>query len=201
MLFITWTDSNGITDAIDVDCMVTLKWKAPAEVTEHRVEQGAAISDNSRAGNDSLTLDCRVTNSPIFDASFGTDSATRSLQTVDIGGGAKVSAYQWSAALNRSQRTHAQIIALRDAGTLLTITTNSFSADSCLIELYEVTQTARTGKILSFTLDVKRIRVATTQTVATQPVQRRGQNQQNRGNQPAQETETSPLDVTFFNGQ
>jgi len=188
MLEISWTPQGGQEQVIDFDCLVSETHEGSAQVSDHVVEQGAAISDHVRPQNDSVTLEAVVSNHPLEVPSFGMDGATGSTRasTVSIGGQtSSVSTMQWSQAFDRRKAVDDQLRALKDAGQVVTVTTGTRVIENCVIERYRVERDADWGNSLHLNLDLRRIRIATTQRVRVPaPRQRRGQRQRNRGGQP-----------------
>jgi hypothetical protein len=192
---IEWTTTGGITQIIDFDCAESEQFESPAEITEHAVESGAAITDFVRPGNDTFTVEAWASNTPIVVKTFGLDGAVGATQpaSLDVGNGKTVSAgvFQHSQPFDRVAAVDAQLVALRDAGQLLTVRTSLRETPNSVIESYKVTRDAKTGNVLAVSIDFRKIRIATTQTVqVTDPAQRRGQQTQNRGNQPAADAGT-----------
>jgi hypothetical protein len=100
--------------------------------------------------------------------------------------------FQHSQEFNRARAIDEQLRALRDAGQLLTVRTGFREITSVVIQAYKVTREAETGNTLALSLELRRIRIASSLLVqVTDPVQRRGQRTQNRGNQPTQQPPSS----------
>lgn len=186
---ISWTDDSGTSSTIDFDAELQSSFESPAEVTEHPVESGAAITDHVRPGNDRFTVEAWASNTPIVSRTFGLDGATLATQSLDLGNGQSAQVFQASQQFDRARAIDAQLVALRDAAQLLTVTTHLRETDNCVIESYKVTIDADSGNCLAVSIDFRRIRIATTErtTVAATARTRSQQRNRNRGNQPAQE--------------
>lgn len=195
MLTLEATGSDGTVVAIEFDVSEREGYEAPAEITEHAVEQGAAVTDNVRPGNDTLTLEAFVSNTPIVVPGTQMDGAsavtTRS-GVVRVGNtNVPVTALQWSQQFDRVRGVDTLLRAWRDAGQLLTVTTSLRTLENYVIERYRLDRDAENGDGLPVVLDLKRVRLVTTQRVpVTAPRHRRGQHQQQRGAQPGRTTDT-----------
>lgn len=190
MVQLEWTDETNELQLLEFDAVPREGFEAPAEITEHAVEQGAAISDHVRAGSDTVSLEAVVTNTPILVPGTAMDGASGGTQpaTLQLGGGrtATVRVLQWTQAFDRVRRVDEILRGLRDRGVLLTVRTDVRELSDVVIQRYKVDRDANTGNVLAFNLDLKKIRIATSERVAVQaPAQRRGRRSQNRGPQPA----------------
>jgi hypothetical protein len=181
--------------SLDIDACMSIKYESPAEISDHAVESGAAISDHVRPGNDTFSVELVVSNTPTGDVSFGTDGATFSPQSVSLGG-SNATTWQASSRFDRVARADEQFMSFRDNATLLTVQTSLRTAENVVVQNYTVTRDVETGNILMASVDFRKLRIVSTQRTtlpATRPVQRRGQQNQNRGNQPAQQAPSSLL--------
>jgi len=191
VLTLEWTDGSGGPQSIDFDASERETYEGAAEVTEHVVEEGAAIADHVRAGNETATFEAWVSNTPITVPSTQMDGTTGSLRALEVRVGTQsfsAVTLQFGGAFDRVRAVDALLRALKDAGQRLTVVSGFRTIESCVIERYHVDRDAESGTALHLSLDVKKVRVVTTQTVCVPPVpaRRRGQRQQNRGAQPTQ---------------
>lgn len=185
-----WTPDGGAEQIIDFDAELQASFESPAEITEHPVESGAAITDHVRPGNDRFTVEGWASNTPIVSKSFGLDGASLATQSVEIGPGQSANLFTSSQQFDRVRAIDQQLVALRDAAQLLTVVTNLRETDNCVIENYKVTVDSETANVLAVSIDFRRIRIATTErtNISTSVARTRSQQRtRNRGNQPAQE--------------
>jgi hypothetical protein len=196
MLEISWEPEDGTPTTIDFDCSVTERYEGAADVTEFPVERGANVTDHVRAQNESVTLEAIVTNTPVVVPTFGMEGATGSPQPLrlDVAGQTlQATTLQFSQAFDRVRAVDEALRALRDVGQVLTVRTGVREIADCVIARYQVERDAEKGNALHLTLELRRLRIVTTQRVQVeQPALRSGHRSQNRGSQPA--TEPSPED-------
>lgn len=190
MLTLEWLDeTQGLTNAIDFDAVVKESYELPVDVTDHAVEAGAAISDHARAGNETISLEAWVTNTPVVVPGFGLDGASGSTRpaTLTINGrDVTTSVLQFSAAFDRRRTMDALLRALAEAGQLLTVRTTYRDIANVVIARYKVERDKDSANALAINLDLRRVTIVQTQTAAVRATrQRRGQRRQNRGGQPA----------------
>lgn len=183
-------DDGGATVALEIDVATSEGFEATAEVTEHPVETGSAITDHVRPNNAMITLEGLITNTPVVVPRSQLAGRTRSAQTVDLrigGETVRVSLQEWSAPLDRVRECDALLAALVAAGTPVRLTASlRGTTDALVITRYKVDRTADTGKALPVTLELKRLRVVNTSRVAV-PALRRVPPVEPRGEQPAVE--------------
>ncbi|HSN26760.1 MAG TPA: hypothetical protein VLT45_10755, partial [Kofleriaceae bacterium] len=202
MLEIEWTDSGGTTTVIDWDVATSEHFEGTAEVTDHAVEDGASVSDHVIPANATVTVECVASNHPIVTRTFGMNGATMSTQpaSVSIGGNrtASVSVFQGSQQFDRVRAIDEQMETLRLAGQRLTIRTSLREVTPVVLTSFDVTREDSEGNILNATCTFRKVRVARTQRVpVTRPQHRRGQQTQNRGNQPATTPPAPPDSVSW----
>ncbi len=189
-LSIRWSDDGSdIERSIDIDCSINEGYEIAAEVTEHAVETGANISDHVRAKNETVTLEAFISNTPIETPQFGMDGATGAVAAASIVVGGRTinpSTFQFSQPFNRAVACDTQLRGLVKAGKRVTVFTGVRIIADCVITRYRWDRNAENGNDLALTLELTRIRTATTRTVAA-PAQRRARVEQNRGSQPAVE--------------
>lgn len=182
---IEWTTSGGVLEAIDFDATPRESYEGAAEVTEHAVERGASVSDHVRVQGGRVSLEAMVSNHPIDTPKFGMDGVTGG-----IGAGAGGSTFQWSGAFDRVARVDAALAALVAAGQVVRVVTGLRTIDDLVLERYKVEREAATGNSLPVTLDLRQVRIASSERVEVpDPAQRRGRRSQNRGVVPAVPTD------------
>ncbi len=203
MLLIKWSENNGPEQTLDFDCSVNEGYESAAEVTEHAVERGANVTDHVRPKNDTISLECVITNTPLDNPTFGLDGATGSVGSHSLEvGGKKFNAQTWgfSQAFDRVARADTQLRALKSAGQVLTVIAHGShparivrTISDAVITRYKWDRAAESGNSLMITLELSRIRIATTQRVDAVPRRRSGRQQQARGTQPAVQEDRSVL--------
>lgn len=194
MLEIEWTPEGGQTQTIDFDASVEEVYEGAAEVTEHAVESGANISDHVRPENETLSIEAMVTNTPVIPRTFGMDGATGETQSASLGGSAGgVSVLQFSQTFDRVRAVDDALRQLKDDGQVLTVRTTFREITDVVLTRYKVTRNVDFSHALNLNLDLKRVRIATTERVAVRPPRPHTHNharQANRGSQPGtQETD------------
>lgn len=198
MLTIVW--NNG---AIEADVSINEGYELGAEVTEHPVERGSAISDHVRPNNSTVMLEGWISNSPIEVPGTQMDGVTGSMRTVDMLGpdgqkAGSAKALQFDGPFDRVRRVNEQIQALINTSTLVEIHTGLETIADVAITRFKVDRNAETGNALPFVLECKRLRIVeTTVERVPAPVERRGQRPRQRGNQPAT---TPQLESTAYQG-
>ncbi len=166
---------------------MTEGYEVAADVTEHAVETGSNISDHVRAKNRTFTLTAFISNTPIETPTFGMDGATGSIAAASVTVGGKTfsaSTFQFSQSFDRVKAVDLALIDLVESGQRVTIVTSVRKTDNCAITRYRWDRNVENGNDLDLTLEITRLRTATTRQVAA-PAQRRGHAQTNRGAQPA----------------
>lgn len=155
-------DSGG-TSPITVDASIKEDHNAEIEVTDHAVEQGAAITDHARPKPVELSIEGMVTNTPISRGQIrNVTSAMGTVQTTST------SSYA-AGAPGFAEAAYAALRALRDTPKLVTITTGLRKYDNMLMTSLNVPRDAKSGEALNFTVKFKEVRlvVNTTTVVAT----------------------------------
>lgn len=159
--------------AIEIDCIVSEQHAGEVEITEHPVEDGSAIADHARPKAMMLTLEGIVTNTPITP-----EQAQRAGLDGVVGHAA-----------GRYQTVWQQMMALKDAATLLTIVTNLCTYDNMVIQSLTAPRDRTTGDALRFTMQLKQIRIVKNKTavvvVAAEP---KAHAKKKIGKQPTKET-------------
>jgi hypothetical protein len=185
---IEWTDATGATLTVELDATPTQSWESPAEVTEHPVETGSAISDHVRPGNDTITIEGVITNSPVLVPSTQMQGATRAPGTLALPGGDRVSVARWSGPFDRVTECRVLLRALVKAGLPATLTTGRRDGlrfdDNLALIRFRVDRDATTGDSINVSLDFRQLRIVSTARAAV-PAIRRMQVPANRGTAPA----------------
>jgi len=178
-----WTDSSGAAQALEIDATPTRSWEDVAEITEHPVETGAAVSDHVRPQNGTVTLDCLVSDTPLFTPRSFVGGAAPVTAPVQLPSGAAVTVQRWSAPVERTRLVDAALLDVVSNGLLVTLSTDLRRIDSLAVRRYAPEESADNGRALRFTLELKRVRIVSTRR-APVPAVRRAQVQLERGAQP-----------------
>lgn len=184
---IEWTDETGALGAIEVDATKSRGWELPAEVTEHPVETGAAITDHVRPLNGTITLEGVITNSPLVIPATQAVGVALSPYNATLPGAerARATVVGLTTRLDRRRVCDRLLAALVGSGTMVSLTTSLRTATDLAITRYKVDESSETGDALAFVLELKQLRFATV-TRAAVPAVRRLQVPQQRGTQQAE---------------
>ncbi len=184
-LTLEWQHDDGTLERVTFDASVRESYESSGEATEHAVERGAAVSDHVKPNADSLTVEGVVTNTPILAPGNQADGVTGDVRGLSIAAGNRTvtaNVLQFSSTFDRVRTVDALLRTLREAGTLVKVYTGLRVLEDVLIVRYTPERSAENGNALHFTLDLKRLRIATTQRVAAP---RRVRRREQRGPQPA----------------
>lgn len=121
-----------------VDVVNRLDHTRDSEVTEHPVEQGAAVTDHCRTKSDQIVIDGLVTDYPLG----GTPQP------------------------GRANDTYAQLGRLQDAGTLITATSATETYENVVVRNLRKSDDSKTEGAVRFSFTLHKIRIVQTQTVA-----------------------------------
>lgn len=182
-----WVDEGGATVALEIDVTPTEGYESSAETTEHPVETGSAIADHVKPGNDTLTLEGVISNTPVRVPTTHTRGLTRQAGNLDLTVGretVRVQVQQWSGTLERVRDCDGVLAGLVASGTALRLTTGLRTVENLVLIRYRVDRTAEVGNALAVSLDLKRIRVVATSRVSV-PAVPRARVPQSRGAVPA----------------
>lgn len=156
-------------DTLLVDASIKEDHDAEVEVTDHAVEQGAAITDHARPKPVELTIEGLVSNTPISisqqsqsASSVGSSSAPSSygIYTMMPAGTTSGTA----GARGFAEAAYTMLRDLRDNPRLITIVTGLRKYTNMLLTSLKVPREAKTGEALNFTAKFKEVRLATTTT-------------------------------------
>lgn len=185
-LTLEWTDETGTLQVLDFDAVEREGHEESAELSEHAVETGAAIGDHVRPGNGSVTLTAWVSDTPLEQPRYGMQGAQLAATSVALPGG---QAAQVMTATGRIERVRRVDEALRDllaTGQVLTARPTWRAAiGPCVLTRYAAERTAETGAALPATLELKRVRLASTDRAPVPRVRRAQRQREARGAQPA----------------
>jgi len=197
---IEWTDAAGNTLSVELDATPTQSWESSAEVTEHPVETGSAITDHVKPSNDTITVEGVITNTPVIVPTTQMQGATRSPGTLDLPGVGKVSVQRWSGPFDRVAECREMLRSLVKAGLPAVLTTGPrdalrFDTELVLVR-FRVDRDATTGGSINVSLDFKQLRVVSTARVAV-PAVRAMRVPPRRGVQPPAPAATGAYNAVF----
>ena len=179
---LTWTDAAGAEVVLTFDGTKSQVYEHPAEVTEHPVEQGPAVTDHIRPGNPTAIIEGLITNAPVAIPATQAPGVLLATQVVTLATGAKVSLQRWSSAFDRVKACDELLRGLMDTATLVRLTTSLRSTDGLAITRCKV-ERPDSGDAIAVTLEMKRVRVVSTSR-APVPAVRRAQVATQRAAQP-----------------
>lgn len=184
---LSWDDDpavNVTAGALEIDATSILGFEETAEITEHPVETGTAVADHIRPLNGTISLEGVITNSPIILPATQMNGVTLAPAAVPLPGGGSVTAQKFSAPFDRVRACDEVLAGLIRAGARVTVTTGFRITESLGIARYKAEKNGETGDSVKITLELKRVRIATTAR-APVPAVRRAQVTLERGAQPA----------------
>lgn len=186
LTLLEWTDAGGAPGAIELDATKTRGWEVAAEVTEHPVEVGSAITDHIRPSNGTITLEAVIANSPLVLPSTQTRGVQLRPYNAELPGTReRVTVVQLTGRLDRRRVCDALLAGLVRDGTPVSLTTSLRTAADLAITRYKVDEGPESGDSLVLTLELKQLRFATVARAAV-PAVRRLQVPAQRGTQAAQ---------------
>lgn len=182
---LTWEAAGAVpAGALELDAASLLGFESTAEVTEHPVETGAAIADHIRPLNGTFSVEGVVTNHPIILPATQMNGVTLAPGTVTLPDGSRATVQRWSAAFDRVRACDEVLRGLVEGGVRVTLTTALRTVDSLAVARYRAERNGETGESIKVTLELRKVRLATTAR-APVPAVRRAQVRLERGAQPA----------------
>lgn len=186
-LLISWDDDAApglAAGAVELDAVSLIGFESAAEVTEHPVETGASVGDHVRPTNGTVTMEGVITDAPIALPTTQAPGVSVASGTVSLPGGGTAVSSRFSGTINRMRLCDETLRGLVESGALVSVTSGLRTADSLAITRYRPERNADTGNSMKVTMELKRVRIATTAR-APVPAVRRAQVQLDRGSQPA----------------
>lgn len=175
------------------ECIISTGLEKSSVVTEHPVEEGANIVDHMRPEADRISLEVKISNDPIdYDDPDGV--ATQyggSVQTVNLDdgqnrqlSGLKAQLLTFPSGFNVLADTQAKLDQLRLAGTRFDVAMPSGYFANMVVEKVSEKRVAASGSGGDLSIALKKVRVATSQTVASpKPKEPRAQLKVDKGQQ------------------
>lgn len=178
-----WADAAGAPWVLEIDATPSRSWEDVAEITEHPVESGPAVSDHVRPQNGVVTMECVVSDTPLFVPSSFVGGAAPVTEPLQLPTQGAATVQRWSAPVERVRLVDAALLAVVQGGTLVTLSTDLRRITDLAVRRYAPAESPDTGRSLRFTLELKRVRVVSTRR-APVPAVRRAQVRLERGAQP-----------------
>jgi hypothetical protein len=179
---LTFVDTDGTSKMLDVDAVTREGSTSVAEITENPIESGAVVTDHIRVKPDTLTLEFKITNTPIRQPQSHMNGVTSSVGQSANG---NASVLTWSGAFNRVVAVEADLLRIQAAGLLWTITSDIRVYSNFLLEQIQANKDDSTGDSADFILSFKLARFVDTR-VTNIPQLRRVRPQIPAGQQPTQ---------------
>ncbi len=146
-----WT---GDLSVLSLDAAITEVHRGENQVTEHPVEQGSDVTDNSRPKPDELKIEGFISGVPVGNASDPNDPFFQGGQTyAPYAGG-------------RAKAAFDLLRTLRLNSTIFDVVTDLHDYPNMTIAALEFPRDAMTGDSLKFSATLKAIRIVSSQTVA-----------------------------------
>lgn len=152
-------------DSLTLDASFSETHSADIEVTEHPVESGVNITDHARPKPDKLKIEGFFSNDALPDS-----SAPLVEQSAQLGDGSSISYLSRSSTqADRSGEAYAGLLAIRDAGKLITIVTALRTYENMLMTSLEVPRDPKSGQALRFSAQFTEVKLVTNETAAFTP--------------------------------
>jgi len=182
---LTWEASGAVpAGAVEIDASSLLGFEATAEVTEHPVESGPAVADHIRPMNGTVSVEGVITNHPVTLPATQMNGVTLAPGTVTLPDGSRATVQRFSADFDRVRACDEVFQSLVEGGVRVALSTALRTADSLAVSRYRAERNGETGESVKVTLELKKVRLATTAR-APVPAVRRAQVRLDRGAQPA----------------
>jgi hypothetical protein len=171
-------------DDLPLDATISVSFAGDVDATEHPVEEGAAIIDHARPKAETVTIEGVISNTPI-----SSDQQTRRIES---------QGFLFEAASGdeapRGQPGYAEdafvrLRALKDAGRLVSIVTQTATYENMLLTSLRETKNAQSGDAFRFSATFKRVRLVRNQTRTVTIPSARGK--KNLGKQNLTTTDTA----------
>lgn len=149
-----------VTDSITITmhAVVLETHQLSNTVTDHPVEEGFNASDHSRPDPDRVTMDCRISNTPLSSGQ-ATEAVRSGAFTFQTTTAAADAAGNIGAVDGYAQKCWTDLRKLRDDGTIVKVVTTMGDYDSMAIESISLPRSAKYYDAISFTINFKRVRI------------------------------------------
>jgi hypothetical protein len=139
---------------ITLDAVISSTITHQIDVTDHEVERGANIADHARIKPRTLSLQCLISNTPTPG-----QQANRVIKLVGVDFRSNVSGDQATKSPGYARAAYDELLRLRAASEIVSVVTDLDRFESMLITNISIPRDARTGDALSFTVELKEIRL------------------------------------------
>jgi len=146
------------TTTITMHAVVSEQHTLTNTITDHPVETGFNASDHSRPNPDLVTMDCRISNTPLSSGQ-ATEAVKAGAFTIQTTTAAAQAAGAIGATDGYAQGEWAKLRSLRDTGAIVTVATTMGDYDSMAIESLSLPRSAKNYDAIAFSISFKRIRV------------------------------------------
>lgn len=178
---------NAIIDTLVLDASVKEEHVGEVEVTDHPVEQGAAVSDHARPKPEELTIEGVVSNTPL--------NFIQARRSVTSEGFTWTTSAQINAVRGtpgNAEAAYVTLRAMRDVPKLLTIITALRSYDNMVMTSLKIPRDKETGDVLKFEAKFKQVRIVTNAVTVVATKVNKAKPQVKKGGQTTS-TSTNPI--------
>lgn len=187
---ISFTDDAGGLSTVLLDAVPQETHSGSAQVTQHPVERGAAITDHVRADPETLTISAVVSDHPLRNTDLSVEqqsiAAVQGIGAAAIGGGYVE---------GRAARTYAQLLSLKDVGALCSVTTSVRHYEDMVLTDLQRTREAAGGTSLRFSATFRRVRLVESQIVQMSTGGKREAPKTTGGQQPMRPADATTEDL------
>lgn len=180
-------DSGATSDQtgeLMLDASVNENHQQGAEVTKHRVEVGADVTDHVRPLPPKITIEGVVSNAPLGiprTYNNGVSGGVRQVESVINGQRIAYSVFQFDSPIERVREVYGDLGIAIQGGAVFVITTTLATYETMVCTSFAAQRNAEKGNVLYFTAEFERIIFVQTRTVDALP------SRQHRGVKGAQQ--------------
>jgi hypothetical protein len=202
---VTYDDSGegtlGITEHIlEFDCVLREVHESSSVITDHAVESGAAISDHKRPNPRKVHLTGEITDHPAGDPPLSGTGGTQirsALTRIEL---ADAQVMKFETAFFRAREVFGVLQNLSLDDVSVTVENEMDTYENMQIESANLSRDAGLGGTLNVEIVLREIRIAETRTGEPQPMEARGQREQDRGGQEGEEVEDDGPQTSVLRG-
>lgn len=187
MAELAYTLENGQEQSLKFDATVSDSHESTATITEHPVEEGAAISDHIRPDLDRVSLQVVVSNKPITAPTDHNDGVSGTNQAVELGSSRGESPIRaqvlvFDGALTRVRSVYEELLDLKNRAVPVRVLTSLREYEDMAIARVSPIREAVSGNSLVATVDFKQVLVVSSEIVAApEPREPRGNPNEEKG--------------------
>jgi hypothetical protein len=174
--------------AITLDVLLTENPTHSAEVTDHQVEEGANVSDHVRQKPDTLQLEGILSNTPVTGSQM-----TRVIESGGLVFDSNIFADEESprGSAGYAEAAYKALLELKEAGTVITVTTSRKTYENMVIEQIQAPRDARTGDAIRILVNLKQVRIVSNRLTTVDTRDPRAKGKKSVGRQGAKESSTA----------